>query len=104
MTDRTQVEIGLDPDRRMLVIQVPLELLAYVTENGSYGVGDPDDTPEADRLRVTDQIAFAKSVIDAIAADHGEEGDSLIEEMLDEAIEQVIENAAPGFSWPAAGM
>lgn len=104
--NRDHAIVGIDPEQKLLVIQVPLELLAFAAEQGPFqhSIDDPDQTPEADRFRVTDPIAFAAAVAVQIGVERGDDATTFLHQMLDDAIEEVIELGAPGFIWPAAGI
>lgn len=106
MTDRDRAVIGIDLDQKLLVIQVPLELLAFAAEQGPFqhNLDDPEQTPEADRFRVTDQLVFGKAIAEQIGAERGEDGTTFLHQMLDDAIEEAVELGEPGFVWPAIGI
>lgn len=96
-------EVGVE--RGKLMIHIPIDLLALAAEHGPFQHHlDPDTARPEDRFRVTDRVAFAKSVGKALLREQSETTGTLVHEMVDQAIEAVVDDQEPGFSWPAAGM
>ncbi len=59
---------------------------------------------EEDGFHVTDPVAFAEDVATALDRENTEHGDSILTAAIEDAIEEVVEMAGRGFSWPAVGL
>lgn len=81
-----------------LVIEVPLELLKFATENYA-ALEDQDDDGNVVSTVVTDLPAFAGAVVEALR-NEDEDGTTLVHEALDAALLAAIENGAEGVDLP----
>lgn len=99
-------EVGILGDR--IVIHMPLSLLKYAAENSPFihRTPFPDDPADvgAGSFRVTDERVFVQAVVHSLLTERSEGGGTLLHEMFDDAIEDVVENGGPGYEWPATGV
>lgn len=94
-------EVGLVGDS--ILINMPIDLLAHVANLAPCIHRADPDGGDVD-FHVTDPKLFAREVTRTLLNETDESGTTLVHELFDDAIENVIDNGGEGFAWPSQGI
>lgn len=84
-----------------LTITIPYDVLKKAAELAPFAHSLVESAEGG--FEVTDPVLFAQSILKSLLAERGDEG-SILHAALDDAIEYAVDDAAPGWKWPRAGI
>lgn len=86
-----------------IVITCSLSLLKRAAEQAPFFHHvDPEKVEPGTGFQITDVKEFARALCTELLEEQGEAG-SLMAEAFDDAAERIVDNAGPGWAWPAIG-
>lgn len=87
----------------VLTIEVDAATVKFATENHPGYWNEHTDARHGGKVKVTNQRTWLRSVRDAINRELGEDGSTLLTEMMDKAISEAVEQGEEGLLYDDCG-